>query len=84
MTNITFKCNKCNTEGTEDLNDWEFDQDFDSDCDMGPSINYWVSIDTKCPKCGNSINITLIQTEYPIGADGELEVDSSTGCYDIK
>jgi len=84
MSKITYTCSKCKAAGEVDSNDYETQEEkFEEG--MGTKTEYWTEIETQCDKdtCGNSITITLNETEYPEGNFEETTVSSSSGADNI-
>ncbi|WP_415887692.1 hypothetical protein ACMXYO_06355 [Neptuniibacter sp. QD37_6] len=61
---VKFKCDECQTVGTVDFSDVEYEQEA-SEGGMGARIEYWGSFEDSCEKCSNSIKIVDNYTEYP-------------------
>jgi DNA replicative helicase MCM subunit Mcm2 (Cdc46/Mcm family) len=85
MSKITFTCSECQAKGEVESNDFETQTESD-EAGMGTQTEYWTEIETECQngECGNSIEITLHQTEYPQGDFQELTVNTSSGAENIS
>lgn len=63
---VKFKCDECQTTGTADFSDVEYEQE-GSEGGMGGRVEYWGKYEDTCSKCSNDITIEDNYTEYPVG-----------------
>jgi len=75
--NVDFVCSSCNTPNTVDSTDYEKDCD-DTECKMGVRTECDTYIEYLC-ECGNEIEITIHETEYPEGNFEEPEITDKSG-----
>lgn len=70
-------CSNCQTLTTLESNDYPIDIEAE-EAGMGTKVERWTNIETTC-ECGQSIEVTLHETEYPEGDFQGTNVAESSG-----
>ena len=79
QTDINFKCDSCQEEGTAFTSDIVYTQE-GSERGMGGHVENWGTLEVDCNKCSQTIVIEHNFTEYPVGCfeDGEFKISNAT------